>query len=125
MYAGPHHGVFLKKLERLGEFVSLEVERERFVYFDEKIEHASFLVGHSASSWPELVIQMLHVAQLISPGWKVIVGTRSLSGEAGPKANGTEGYQQKPSGMRLIKWEINEAQLYRRMRWLSGQPNRW
>ncbi|WP_125469054.1 hypothetical protein [Methylomagnum ishizawai] len=125
MYVGPHHGVFLKKLERLAGFTALELERERFIMWEERVEHTSFLVEHRARTWPELIVDVLHIAQRVCPAWKLVMGNKAVVAETGPACSGVEGYTQRISGTRTMRWEINEAQYYNRMRWLSGQPNRW
>lgn len=125
MYAGPNHGVFIKKLERLGRIRALEIERERFFIGEDRIEHASFLVKHVAVSWQDLHWQVLEVARIVFPVWKVTLGKESLTCETGPDVSALTGYTQRITGHRLLKVEANAAQYYSRMRWLSGQPDRW
>lgn len=121
-YSGPHHGVFVKKLERLAGIKAVELERERFTLDDEKLEHASFFVEHHAPGWSELVLELLRVAHLICPTWTVTIGDQSLVGAAGPHLVGGS---QRITGQRELRWEITQSQQYQRMTWLGGQPDRW
>ena len=126
MYGGPHHGVFIKKIERLAGIKATELDCERFVWNDEKIEHSTFYVEHQASTWEEFVLEMLHTARLVFPVWNITIGAKSLEGLTSPHLSGPNvEYQQRISGHREIKWEINAFQQYQRMSWLNGQPNRW
>lgn len=126
-YGGPHHGVVLKKLARVGKFTPLEVERERFLIDDKKIEHASFLLHHDVEDRPSLLMAVLDAARLIFPEWRLsLLGEKKLTGEFGDFFRGYEsGYTLPTTSLRSVKWEINEAQNYSRQHWLSGQPDRW
>ena len=126
MCVGLSGGIFLPKLERLAKFKAIDVEYERFILDGEKIEHSTFLVTHQAACWKDLVLELLHTAQVISPVWKTVIQSRFLSGEtsrnlAGPNVE----YPMRLSGHRSIIWTINEKQYYERMRLLNGTPNRW
>lgn len=125
-YIGGASGVMLKKLERVGRFAAEEVERERFFIEGAKVEHASFLVRHAAEHWPTLVMDALEMARRLVPEWRIRLGKDSLGGSIGDLLRGYEGgYDLPVSGLRSIHWEINREQKYRRLRWLSGQPDRW
>jgi hypothetical protein len=118
--------VFVKKLERLARIKVVELERERFFWNEEKVEHASFFVEHKASTWEELVLELLRVAHFIFPIWSITIGNRSLSGLTSLHLSGENvTYTQRITGHREVRWEIAESQKYQRVRWLSGQPNRW
>ncbi len=126
MCASPHHGKFLKKLQRLAHFTALEVECERFILNDEKIEHSTFFVSHQASTWNELVLELLGTAKTIYPIWKMMIESQSLSRETSQNIDRLNvEYQMRLSGHRNITWSINETQKYTRMMWLNGLPNRW
>jgi len=125
-YAGQHMGVALKKLERVGKFVALDVEKERLLIHDEKVEHASFLIEHEAETWPSLVLSILSAACVLMPEWRVQIGPNFLQGSFGDIVNGyTPGYKLPVSGLRSVSWEVNDTQIYTRMRWLNGTANRW
>ncbi|MCL2830088.1 MAG: hypothetical protein FWD77_05025 [Betaproteobacteria bacterium] len=126
LYSDPHHGTFIKKLERLGDFSVLDMEEERFIFNHEKIVHASFMVEHATDSWDGLVMHMLTLARKFTPVWKIAIGDEMLSGETGPECSGMEQYRvEAVKGLRLLRWEINAAQEYRRTSWLGGLPNHW
>jgi hypothetical protein len=125
-YSGQHSGVTLKKLERAGRFVALEVEKERLLIQDEKVEHASFLVEHDSESWPALVMSILSTARVLMPEWRILLGANSVHGSFGDILSAYKpGYKLPVSGLRSVAWEVNSEQKYVRMRWLSGTPNRW
>ena len=125
-YTGPHHGPFIKKLERLAGFKALELERERFILNDEKIEHSMFVVQHDSQCWQDLVIEILDTAQAIFPVWNVTIGSKALSGETSRNMGGPNvEYQMRLSGHHSMTWEVSEAQNYKRKRRLGEQPDRW
>jgi hypothetical protein len=125
-YFGHYSGVMIKKLERVGIFSAHEVERERFLIHDEKIEHASFLVEHDSKDWPTLVMDTFSIARRLIPEWRILLTKDSIRGSIGDVLNAYEpGYKLPVSGIRSIQWEINRDQKYTRMRLLSGQPDRW
>jgi hypothetical protein len=118
--------VLLKKFERVAKFKALEVEKERFVIHGEKVEHASFLVGHESKDWPSLVMEVLATASRLLPEWRIQFATASMRGSIGDVLTAyVPGYKLPVSGLRSILWEINEQQLYVRTRWLNGTPDRW
>ena len=126
MYVGPHHGVFIKKLERLASFHVQELERERFIWDDEKVECSCFYVEHDANCWDDLVLEILQVARNIFPCWNVTIGKDEMHGETSKNLDGSSAeYQQRISGHRNIQWTIKKSQSYARMKWLNGQADKW
>ncbi|HEY8027333.1 MAG TPA: hypothetical protein VIF60_22510 [Burkholderiaceae bacterium] len=125
-YVGPHHGTYIKKLERLAGFDVVALERERFIVNEEKIEHSTFLVNHDSNCWQDLVIEILHTAQLIFPVWKVTICGNVLSGEVSRNMDRPNvEFQMRLSGHRSITWKVNKDQCYTRMKWFGSQPDRW
>jgi len=123
---GPHHGVVLKKLERLGNLKALEVDRERFLVDGVKVEHTSFCVRHAVNTWPELVVALMRCAQLICPAWQMVLASERLMAGIGDVVSGYhEAYACPVAGLRSVHWDVNQSQVYRRISWLNGQPNRW
>jgi hypothetical protein len=126
MCVAPHHGNFLKKLERLAHFSALEVESERVIFNDEKVQCSTFLVRHQATSWNELVLELLGTAKGIVPVWKMTIETQSISGETSQNVGGPNvEYQMPLTGLRSLRWSINATQQYTRTKWLNGQPDHW
>jgi hypothetical protein len=125
-YSGQHKGVTLKKLERVGKFVALEVEKERLLVHEEKVEHASFFVAHDSETWPSLVMSILSTARILMPEWRVQLSATAMRGSFGDILNAYKpGYKLPVSGLRSVAWEANSEQKYVRMRWLNGTPDRW
>ncbi|MFD1245081.1 hypothetical protein [Paralysiella testudinis] len=125
-YFGGYSGIMLKKLERVGRFVAQEVEMERLLINDEKIEHASFIISHEAESWPSLVMDVLSMARRLMPEWSIILGQDSMRGSIGSILSAYQaGYKLPASGLRSIQWEATADQKYTRLQWLSGSPDRW
>lgn len=73
-YFGGHSEIMLKKLERLGQFIAQDVETERLLIFEKKVEHASFLVSHDTESWPALAMDILSIARRLMPEWTYLSG---------------------------------------------------
>jgi hypothetical protein len=112
--AGPHHGVMVKKLERLAGIKALQLEQDRLVLGGEKLERSVFRLRHAAQSWPELVLEVLGIARRIHPVWKMTLGPDVLAGETGADVEGSGVKHQMPlTGLRVLGWQINAAELSR------------
>jgi len=121
-FRSPSHITSLEKLQRVGGFEALELEHERYEYEGAKVQRSTFLATHAATTWPELIVEMMNVARNICSEWRMDLRRGFIAGRTG---EGQTGRPVKPSGAMDIRWEINEQQLYKRLMLLSGGPNRW
>ncbi len=115
-YAGPHYGVFMKKLARVMDIRMQDIETQRTQFKGEKISYSSFVLEHDAGRWEELLAQTLQTAQSISCRWELSIGCYPIkknhgTGEKMRVVSGScDNCRSFLSDMRSVTWKISESQ---------------
>ena len=47
------------------------MKHERYEYEGVKVQRSTFLVGHIATTWPELIIEVMDIARFICGEWRI------------------------------------------------------
>lgn len=112
-YAGSHTATTVKKLTRLLSVTAEDIQRERYVLNDERIERAAFLVDHGDIEWAAMLVELLQKTARVAYRWQCNGdATTVLSGSVTRDDLATEFHQGLPAGLKEIGWVVRTSQLY-------------
>jgi hypothetical protein len=126
-YVGAHTATTIKKLQRLLRIQAIDLESERYVFNDKKVERAVFLVEHGACSWAEFILDLIQKTSMLATTWQmsgnekhqlmVVIGGGDAAGALA---------QGLPKGLCEVSWVARPDQTYQN-RLLSGGSSieRW